>query len=80
MGWVISADAEGSGFAQEAATAVRDYAFGTLRWKTLVSYISPGNARSIALARRLGGIEDGAVARPDPDDLVYRYTPKNEAA
>lgn len=79
MGWVISGAAEGAGFAREAATAVRDHVFGALKWKTLVSYISPDNARSIALARRLGGFEDGAVARPHPEDLVYRYTPETAA-
>ena len=39
-----------------------------------VSYIDPGNARSIALAERLGARPDPDAPRADPDDLVYRHT------
>ena len=56
MGWVLQAGAEGQGFAAEAASAARDYAYRRLGWRTLVSYIDPDNARSIALAERLGAI------------------------
>ena len=59
LGWTMSAQAEGKGFAFEAATAARDWYRETFNAKTLVSYITPGNTRSEALAQRLG-------ARPDP--------------
>ena len=56
-----------AGAAAEAAAAVRDHARTHLGWKTAVSYIDLDNARSIALARRLGAAvrESDFVARVD---------------
>lgn len=73
LGWMTTADGEGKGFAFEAANAVLDWAFLTRDMPTLVSYIDENNARSIALAERLGAVRDDAAARPDPEDLVYRH-------
>ncbi len=81
IGWTLwSAEAEGKGFAYEAAFAARAYAFKKLKWPTAVSYIDPGNARSIALARRLGATldTDAATPRDDETTLVYRH-PSPEA-
>ncbi len=62
IGWVIFTDqAEGCGYAREAAAAVLAHVFGTLGWETAVSYIDPGNARSIALAERLGAVPDAGA-------------------
>lgn len=76
LGWTLMEGAEGKGYATEAATAA-------LNWSrarddgALVSYISPGNARSIALARRLGASLDPDAALPSgerPEDtVVYRH-------
>jgi RimJ/RimL family protein N-acetyltransferase len=60
-------DAEGRGFAQEAAQAARRHAFGVLGWTSAVSYIMPGNARSIRLAERLGASLDPVAAHPFGD-------------
>ena len=73
LGWMLCAPFEGQGYAREAAQAARAFAFGTLRLPTLVSYVGPDNARSIALARRLGAVPDPQAARPEPDDLVFRH-------
>lgn len=76
IGWTVwAAEAVGQGFAFEAAQAARAHAFGTLGWRTAVSYIDPRNTRSIALAERLGAVRDTAAATPDPDQpcLVYRH-------
>jgi RimJ/RimL family protein N-acetyltransferase len=75
IGWSLwSAEAEGRGFALEAAQAARGYAYGDLGWPTAVSYIRPENRRSIALAQRLGAVLDPDAATPDDsDDLVYRH-------
>jgi RimJ/RimL family protein N-acetyltransferase len=73
IGWIIFPEFQRRGFAYEAALAVRDYAFGALGWATAVSYIDPENAASIALARKLGCVEDPEAARWDPDDLVFRH-------
>lgn len=79
VGWILQADFEGRGYAFEAARAAIDYAFRTLGWPTLVSYIDHDNARSIALAERLGARPDPDAARPEPIDLVYRHSPERFA-
>ena len=53
---------------------MRDFAFGTLGWTTLVSFIDPENNRSIALAERLGAACDDRIDHPDGGlTLVYRH-------
>ncbi len=82
IGWSVwSPGAEGNGYAFEAATAARRHAFDSLGWDTAVSYIRTGNARSIALAERLGATLDDTAAKPDgiADCLIYRH-PKEAAA
>lgn len=78
LGWTILADdLEGTGVAHEAAKAARTYAFDVLNWTTAVSYIKAANARSIALAKRLGAELDPAAALPDSftaiPHVVYRH-------
>jgi RimJ/RimL family protein N-acetyltransferase len=59
LGWFLLPEAEGQGFAGEAAAALRDHAFGALGMTRLVSYIAPENHRSRALAARLGARIEG---------------------
>lgn len=73
LGWQIYEGHEGNGYATEAAGALRDWAFGALALPTLVSYIGPGNFRSVAVAERLGAVLDPTAAQQDPGDLVYRH-------
>lgn len=75
IAWHLWSDAaEGQGYAQEAALAARDHAFRRLGWRSAVSYIAPGNARSIRLAERLGATLDSNAAHPfDQDCTVYRH-------
>lgn len=73
LGWVIFDGSEGKSLAFEAATAARKHAYATLGWTTAVSYIDPGNTRSIALAERLGATLDPAAKLPKPDTLVFRH-------
>lgn len=73
IGWTLAPEAEGRGFAEEAARAARAWAFGVRGLTTLVSYVDPRNARSIRLAERLGAWLDPQAARPDPGDLVFRH-------
>lgn len=72
IGWMLCEEAEGHGYAKEAAIAARDHAYRSLGLQTLVSYIDPENARSIALAERLGAVQDPDAPAPDIGDLVYR--------
>lgn len=80
LGWMLYEGFEGQGYASEAARAARDWAFGQRGLQTLVSYISPENSASIAVAERLGGQRDDAADRPEPEDLVYRYPSPRGAA
>ena len=73
IGWIMYDGSEGQGYAAEAATAVRDWAFGPRGLSTLVSYIDPENSRSIALAERLGARLDPDAEGEDEGDLVYRH-------
>ncbi len=78
LGWLLYPEAEGQGYAYEAATRLRDWAAQEKRLSTLVSYIDPENRRSCTLAERLGAILDEEAARPDPTDLVYRHFGKRQ--
>jgi RimJ/RimL family protein N-acetyltransferase len=76
VGWmVLSAAAEGTGLATEAARAAILDAYTRLNWPTVVSYIAPDNTRSIRLAEKLGATLDPDAPQPKPDDpvLVYRH-------
>jgi RimJ/RimL family protein N-acetyltransferase len=74
IGWTVwNPAAEGKGYAFEAARATVLHAFRDLRWDTAVSYIDPGNARSIALAERLGACLDPDARPNEPGHLVYRH-------
>ena len=76
LGWLLWEEFEAKGYAFEAALRARDFAYGTLGWKTLVSYIDPENIQSIRLAERLGAARDPDAAMPDGDPcLVYRHPP-----
>ncbi|WP_439153860.1 GNAT family N-acetyltransferase [Yoonia sp.] len=74
IGWMILAEGvEGTGIATEAAQAALTHAFDVLGWNTAVSYIGPGNTRSIRLAIKLGAVLDEAAKAPGADTLVYRH-------
>lgn len=75
IGWTLKPEAEGQGYASEAARAALGWAKG--RVAPLVSYINVDNQRSMALAQRLGAQRDDAAARATgdtPEDThVYRH-------
>jgi RimJ/RimL family protein N-acetyltransferase len=62
--WLVAPEHEGKGLACEGALAARRYAFEIAGWPAAFSVIAPDNARSLALARRLG-------ATLDREDEVY---------
>lgn len=73
MGGPMSEKQSWAMFCKDVARA-RDWAFETLALDTLVSYVHRDNARSIALAERLGAAPDaGAPPCPYRDHLVYRH-------
>lgn len=81
LGFMLTEDAEGHGYAAEAAEAARAYGFAHMGLPSLVSYIDAGNEKSIALAERIGAFADGELAYSgDPaPSIIYRH-PKPEAA
>lgn len=73
LGWQVIENAEGKGYAFEAASALRRWALETRELDRLVSYVDPDNLRSIALAKRLGAQRDETAKPQDPGDLIYRH-------
>ncbi|WP_425100967.1 GNAT family N-acetyltransferase [Tropicibacter sp. S64] len=56
VGYVVFDGFEGKGIAYEAAMRVRQWAYDDLGFTTLTSNIVPSNARSKALAARMGAV------------------------
>lgn len=57
-GWVLARQAWGRGYAREGARAALDFARQTLPPQRLVSFIRPGNQRSVHVAETLGARRD----------------------
>ena len=73
LGWLLIAEAEGQGYATEAAVALREMGLELFGADGFVSYVDVDNVKSIAIANRLGAKRD---TRPHPADksvLVYRH-------
>jgi RimJ/RimL family protein N-acetyltransferase len=73
LGWILTAEAEGHGFAAEAARVVRGWAYDGAGLPGLVSYIARGNRRSIRLAERLGAVADPDAPSCSEDAGVWRH-------
>ncbi|MEO0911827.1 MAG: GNAT family N-acetyltransferase [Pseudomonadota bacterium] len=73
LGWFTTPEGEGRGIAFEAAKAAQAFGIADPDLPTFVSYIDPGNARSIALAKRLGCTLDPDAEPQDEGDLVFRH-------
>ena len=76
MSWTIWTDAdEGHGFATEASAAVRDLWLSIAGAPPMIAFVDHENARSISVAKRLGGVLDPDHPKPYWSDKahVYRY-------
>ncbi len=73
LGYAFSEVAEGKGFATEAVARARDWGFADAGFTTLVSYIFTDNARSIAVADRLGAKPDGKIQDDGETMIIYRH-------
>jgi RimJ/RimL family protein N-acetyltransferase len=71
LGYDFRSDYWGRGLATEAATAVRDYAFGTLGLPHLVSLIRQGNDASRRVAEKVGLRLTETIRRGDHPYWVY---------
>ena len=54
IGWRLSSNHWGQGFATEGAKAVLDYAFRKLKISEIVSFTAAGNAKSIRVMQKIG--------------------------
>jgi len=79
LGWMLYDGYQGHGYAFQASTMLRDWAFQQLGLPHLVSYIDPDNTRSIALAERMGARRDPDATGQGPGDLVFRHWPDAKA-
>jgi RimJ/RimL family protein N-acetyltransferase len=76
LGYALVRAAQGRGLATEAALAARAFAYETLGWSTLISFIDLRNQSSQRVAERLGarcestrllrGMEGGIYRHPAP--------------
>ncbi|WP_342076537.1 GNAT family N-acetyltransferase [Yoonia sp. SS1-5] len=73
LAWHMFDGFEGRSYAFEAACAVRDWAGRTLGLEPLISLIAPGNTRSLALATRLGCVEEGREMVQDEAVIMFRH-------
>lgn len=70
IAWGVHPRFAGKGYAYEAAVAALDFAFDVLGWDDAMHCIAPENARSIALAQRVGAVNRGPTALPAPLDTI----------
>ena len=66
VGWALSRDTWGKGYATEGASACMDYVFDVLGWSEAIHTIEPANTASQAVARKLGSTLLGPAAMPAP--------------
>ncbi|MBS0514712.1 MAG: GNAT family N-acetyltransferase [Proteobacteria bacterium] len=74
LGYAFLPQARGGGHAYEAASATMTYARETLDLQRILAIVSPGNARSIALLKKLGFHFDKSLRLPPKEDqetLLY---------
>jgi RimJ/RimL family protein N-acetyltransferase len=72
VGWGLSRDAWGKGYATEGAAACIDWAFETFGWHEVIHTIDPANVASQAVARRLGStiLRTGQLPPPHQDMVI----------
>jgi RimJ/RimL family protein N-acetyltransferase len=80
VGWGVTRAAEGRGLAFEAAVAATRFAFEALGWPEVTHCIEDSNARSAALARRLGSRPGALVTLPPPVSVQVRLWHLSPAA
>jgi RimJ/RimL family protein N-acetyltransferase len=66
VGWAISRDCWGRGYATEGAAAAISWAFEHLGWSEVIHAIVPGNVASEGVARKLGSRNRGVARLPAP--------------
>ncbi|BBK32390.1 RimJ/RimL family protein N-acetyltransferase [Stella humosa] len=73
--WRLAREAWGEGLATEAAAALVRHAEATPGYGPLVAIIDPGNAASIAVARRIGMVPIGEGVFYGGPRILYGFAP-----
>lgn len=74
LGYWLTANGQGKGYATEAGKACKDYAKDVLKSESLVSYIDPDNHASKLVAERLGARYEKTIELVTfGPHCVYRY-------
>ena len=73
IAWSLRRRYWGAGIASEGAVTALQAAFEHLAREQVVSLINPANARSSAVAQRLGMRESGEAMRPDTGEVIRIY-------
>ncbi|MDQ8727608.1 GNAT family N-acetyltransferase [Bradyrhizobium sp. LHD-71] len=71
VGWMLTREHWGKGYATEGGRAALEYAFGHLRIKRVISMIHPENVASIRVAERLGESFERRMTVNSRDRLIY---------
>lgn len=75
IGWAISPDHWGKGYATEAGRASLEYVYGELGWTRVIHVILSGNERSVAVAKKLGSAyirsQQGLPGVTDEEVMIY---------
>jgi RimJ/RimL family protein N-acetyltransferase len=71
VGWLLARSVWGRGYATEGARVALDFAWSSVGADHVISLIDPGNARSIAVARRLGERFEDTIDLRGRDVRVY---------
>ncbi len=66
VGWALTHEAQGKGYATEAASACVAFAFDTLGWREVIHCIESANTPSAAVAQRLGARILRVAMLPEP--------------
>ncbi|MFB6611351.1 GNAT family N-acetyltransferase [Agromyces sp. NPDC056379] len=74
LGWVVHPDFQGKGYAREAATAIRDFAFETLNPHRIQAFLDARNAASAALCERLGMRREATILEEQYNDGEWQDT------
>ncbi len=74
LAWHMFDDFEGKSLCYEGAIAVRAWA-GSFGLSPLISMIAPHNARSLALATRLGAVEEARKNHDGDEAVIMRHLP-----
>jgi RimJ/RimL family protein N-acetyltransferase len=70
VGWRLSREAWGLGFATEGGRAALEAGFGTLELPEIIAFVRPENTRSLAVTRRLGMVEEAELPHPSRDHTL----------